>query len=216
MVHSTVHKRNNKVFVSEFFAQIIDLLFMVAENNALLDFQVLVEFYQGQEFPFFLVNGNVELLDTVQGQFFVFNQDGSGLAHEFFGNFQDFWGHSGGEESNLDVAGDHTENVFDLVFESTTQHIVSLVQDDQLESVGFKVTSFHHIEDSSGSSNDNVDSFLQDFSVLGNDSATTTHMNFDFQKFTQAENNFLNLVSQFAGRGQNQSLCLVDIPIDEL
>lgn len=144
------HQGDNKVFLSEFFTEIVDLLFMVAENNALLDFEVLVEFHEGQELPFFLIDGDVELLDTVQSQLFVLDQDGGGVSHELLGDFQDLRGHGGWEETDLDVTGDQAEDVFDLVFETAAQHVVGFVEYDQAESAGLQVTAFHHIIHSTG------------------------------------------------------------------
>jgi hypothetical protein len=172
---------------------------MIAENNALLNFKVFVKFHEGQEFPLFFINGDVELFDTIQGQFFILHQDSGGITHEFLGNFQNLWGHGGREETDLDVTWNQAENVFDLVFESSTEHIIGFVDYDQLQGGGLQVSTLHHIVDSSGSTYHHMDTFLEDLAILGDHGTTAAHVDFDLQKFTQAEDDFLDLVGQFTG-----------------
>jgi hypothetical protein len=95
------HHRNHKIFSFELLAQFIDLLFHIAENDALLNLEILVQFDQCEEFPLFFVDWDVELFNTVESKFFVFDEDGGGVAHEFLGDFKDLRGHCGGEQADL-------------------------------------------------------------------------------------------------------------------
>lgn len=89
------HEGDDEVLVFELLGEVLDLLLEVAENDALLDLEVLVELNQGQELPLLLVDRDVVLLDTVEGQLFVLDQDGRGVAHKLFGKLKDLWGHGG-------------------------------------------------------------------------------------------------------------------------
>jgi len=132
LVHVTVHAGDGEVLVLELSGEFVDSLLLVAVDDTLLDIDVVVQFDEGIELPFFLINGNVELLDTVQGQFFVLDQDGGGVSHEVLGKTEDFRWHSGREKGDLDVTGDKLEDFLDLVLESSSQHLISFIEDEEL------------------------------------------------------------------------------------
>ncbi len=89
------HEGDDEVLVFELLGEVLDLLLEVAENDALLDLEVLVELNQGQELPLLLVDRDVVLLDTVEGQLLVLDQDGRRVAHKLFGKLEDLRGHGG-------------------------------------------------------------------------------------------------------------------------
>jgi len=211
-----VHHRNHKILSFELLAQFIDLLFHIAENDALLNLQILVQFDQCEELPLFFVDGDVELFDTVESQFFVFDEDGGGVAHEFLSDFQDLRGHCGGEQADLNFPRDKGENVFDLFFESSSQHIVGFVHNEKFQMVGLQEFSFHHVMNSSWGSNNNLNSFLKFPSIFGNNGSSTAHVNLYFQEFSQTQNDLADLVSQFSSRSQNQCLSFINIGVNNL
>ena len=86
-VHAPVQDRDHETLIPELFRQIVNLLLVIGKNRALLNLQILVQFHQSQKLPLLLVDGDVELFDTVQGQFFVFYEDCGWVPHEFFSNF---------------------------------------------------------------------------------------------------------------------------------
>jgi len=51
--------------------------------------------------------------------------------------------------------------------------------------------------------NNYMNSFLKNFFILSNDCSSTAHVHFNFQEVAQAKHDFLNLISQFSGRGQD-------------
>lgn len=54
---------------------------------------VVVQFDEGIEFPFFLVNSNEVLLDTVKSQLLILDENSCWLSHESFGHFENFGWH---------------------------------------------------------------------------------------------------------------------------
>ena len=54
-----------------------------------------------------------------------------------------------GYDFYLDFSGNKGENVFDLFFKSSSQHIVGFVHNEKFQMVGLQEFSFHHVMNSS-------------------------------------------------------------------
>lgn len=119
LLHVTVHGRDSEVTSLELVGEPVDLSSGVAEDDGLGDGDGLIEIGEGVEFPVFLFDGNVELLDTFEGKLGLLDEDTDGVTHELGGDFQDIWGHSGGEQDDLGGLGQELEDVVDLFGEST-------------------------------------------------------------------------------------------------
>jgi hypothetical protein len=130
--HFSVHRRDSHFLFSKFLFKFFYSLFSVAVNNSLGDFDVVVKFNQGIEFPFFSIKSDVELLNTIEGQIVVFNENDCWCSHELLSNFQDFWGHSGREQCNLNIMGEFLENFVNLILESSSEHLISFVEYKEL------------------------------------------------------------------------------------
>jgi hypothetical protein len=61
-----------------------------------------------------------------------------------------------------------------------------------------------------------MDAFLEDLAILGDHGTTAAHMDLDLKEFTQTEDDLLDLVGQFTGRSQNETLGFIYAAIDEL
>jgi len=61
-----VHGRDGHVLLNELVTEFFDSLLGIAVDNALSDFNIIVQFDKCIEFPFFSVQSNVELLDTIE------------------------------------------------------------------------------------------------------------------------------------------------------
>jgi len=99
----SVGRRNSKFTGAHFVGEFVDLPSGVAEDDGLCDVQSIVQIAEGVELPVFLLDRDIELLDTFEGQLVTLNQDGGGIVHEFLGNFQGLRGHGGREQSDLGV-----------------------------------------------------------------------------------------------------------------
>lgn len=101
LVHVTVHGRDGEVTGGEAVSEPVDLLAGVAEDDSLGDGNSLVQVGEGVELPLLLLNGNVELLDTLQGKLVLLDQDTDRVAHELGGDLEDVLGHGSREKDNL-------------------------------------------------------------------------------------------------------------------
>ena len=119
LLHVTVHGRDSEVTGSQLVGEPVDLSAGVAENDGLGDGDSLVEIRESVELPLFLLNGNVELLDTLEGKFLLLDQDTDGVTHELGGHLQDVLGHGSRKQGDLGGLGKELEDVIDLLGETT-------------------------------------------------------------------------------------------------
>ena len=117
----------------------------------------LVEINEGVELPVLLVDGDVELLDTLEGELVALDEDADGVTHELLGDLEDLSGHGGGEQDDLDSLGKEPEDLVDLVLEPPGEHLVSLVEDKHLDVVGLEGAAVDHVKHTAGRANDDVD-----------------------------------------------------------
>ena len=119
LVHVAVHGRDSEVASGELVGEPVDLPAGVAEDDGLGDGDSLVQIRQSVELPIFLLNSNVELLDTFEGKLVLLDEDTDGVAHELGGNFQDVLWHGCGQKDNLGGLRKELEDVVDLLGETT-------------------------------------------------------------------------------------------------
>ena len=104
----------------------VDLSAGVAEDDSLGDGDGLVEIAEGVELPLLLLDGDVELLDTLAGQLVPLDENTDGVPHEFLRDLQNIGGHGGREEDDLGALGEQLEDVVDLLGETTLECRVSM------------------------------------------------------------------------------------------
>ena len=119
LVHVTVHGRDGEVTGSELVGEPVDLSAGVAEDDGLGNGDSLVQVREGVELPLLLLDGDVELLDTLEGKLVLLDQDADGVTHELGGNLEDVLGHGGRQENDLGGLGKQLEDVVDLLRETT-------------------------------------------------------------------------------------------------
>ena len=119
LLHVSVHGRDSEVTGSELVGEPVDLAASVAEDDGLGDGDGLVKIGEGVELPLFLLNGNVELLDTFEGKLVLLDKDTDGVAHELGGDLKNVLGHGSGKKDNLGGLGEELEDVVDLLGETT-------------------------------------------------------------------------------------------------
>lgn len=124
LVHVTVHSRDGEVTSSELVGEPVDLSAGVAEDDSLGNGDRLVQVGQGVQLPLLLFDGDVELLDTLEGKLVLLDQNTDGVAHELGGNLKDILGHGGGQKDDLGGLGQQLEDVVDLLGETTLQRLL--------------------------------------------------------------------------------------------
>lgn len=117
----------------------------------------------------------------------------------------------------MNIGGQVFEDLSDFIDESSAEHFVSLVENDDFKEIGFEGFLFDQIFYSSwGSDNDLDSSFFKDFSVFSGVGSSDAASGVDFKELTEAEDNFVDLLSKLSGGGQDDSLTVGGLWIDGL
>lgn len=132
LVHLTVHDGDSKLVLRHRFLQFFDPLFSVTVDESLVYVKVGVEVEQDIHLPLLLLNGNVVLADTFERQLLTFDKDLGRVTHEVLGELKNIWRQRGGEERDLNVTGKVFEDVFDLVLETAREHLIGLIESEEL------------------------------------------------------------------------------------
>lgn len=104
------HGRDGELAGVHLLSEPVDLPPGVAENDGLGDGDGLVEITESVKLPLFLLDGNVELLDTLKGELIPLDENTDGVTHELLGDLKDISGHSGRKENDLSILGKELEN----------------------------------------------------------------------------------------------------------
>jgi len=179
LVHLTVHDADDEVLFGHALFELLNTFLSVAVDEGLVDVQVGVEVQKDLNFPLFLLDGDVVLVDTFKGELLVLDEDLGRVSHEMLGESENVRGQGGREEGDLDVSWQELEYVLNLLFETSAQHLVSFVENEQLEVIGLHEAALHHVVNTSWCSNDDVNTLLEDPDVLLDDCATDAgvHLN---------------------------------------
>lgn len=200
----------------ELLGKPVNLSSGVTEDNGLGDGDGLVEIRESIEFPLLLLNSNVELLDSFKGQLIPLDENPDGIPHELGGDLEDIGGHGSGEENNLGGRGEELEDIVDLVLESSRKHLIGLIKTEDLDVVGLEGTPLDHVEDTSGGSDNDVDSFLELGHSFTDGGSSNSGEALDVHVVSEGDNDLLNLLGEFTGRGEDESLTLLEGDVDGL
>jgi len=208
LLHISVHGRDSELTGSELLGQPVDLSAGVAEDDGLGDGDGLVEIAQGVELPLLLLNGDEELLDTLEGQLILLDQDADGVAHELGGDLHNLNGHGGGQKDDLGGGGKTLENIVDLILETAGEHLIGLIEDEHLHGVGLEGTTVDHVEDTTGGTDDDVGTSLEALHVIADVGTTNAGVALNLHEVTESDDDLLDLLGQLAGRGEDEGLAL--------
>ena len=214
LVHLAVHGRDGELALVQLLGEPVDLAAGRAEDDSLGDGDGLVQVAQGVELPLLLLDGNVELADTLEGELVTLDEDTDGVAHELLGDFEHVGGHGGGEEDDLGVGGEELEDIVDRVFETGREHLVGLVETEHLDGVGAESTAVDHVEHTTGGADDDVGAFLELGHVLADGGAADTGMALDVEVVAEGNDDLLDLLSELTGGRENERLGLLDCGVD--
>jgi len=123
-----------------------------------------------------------------------------------FCQLKDLVWHGGREKCNLHVSWQELEDVLNLGLETFLKHLISLVHDEKSEVIGFEVTFFHHVMDSTWSSNNNVAARFELLDVLSDTGSTYACMDFDSLVLTNGFDDESTLKGKLSCWRNNQSL----------
>lgn len=216
-LHVAADAGDHELVLGELVGQLLDALLPVGEHHALRDHHVLVQLDQRPELLAVLLQRNVELLDTVQRQLLVLHQDLHRVLHELVGHLHDLWGHGRREQADLDVVGQVFEDFSDFVDEAPAEHLVSLVEDNDLEVVGLEGLSLDEVFDPSGSADNNLDAAVSEgVPVLLGVGAADAAAGADVEELAEAEDDLVDLLGELAGGREDDGLAFGGFGVDEL
>jgi len=216
LVHVPVRGGNREILRSHLVRQPIDFSSRVGEDNRLRDRQRFVQIDQRFELPLFLVDVDVELLDTFQSQFVSLDQNSHRLGHKLASNFQRFRRHSRTENANLQLWRQQLENVVNLILETSGQHLIGFVQREDLDRIWFQRSASQHIVHSPRSTDDDVDAGLENSLILSHRRTADARVALHLQIIPERSHNLLDLLRQFSRRRQNQRLALLQLVVQRL
>jgi len=201
-----VNVRDGESLLVHSGGQLLDLLSGVAEDHRLVDADLVVQIAKGVQLPLLSFDVDVELSNSLKGELLVLDKDLNGVLEDLVGDLHDLRGHGGREDSDLAVAGQNGEDISDDIDESSGEHLIGLIEDDVLDSLSVKDLSSHHIKDTAGGSNNDVDSRSQGTHVLADTGTSDTSMGHHSQIVTDGSNDSLHLESEFSGGNEDESL----------
>mmetsp|Transcript_22784 Transcript_22784/g.54534 ORF Transcript_22784/g.54534 Transcript_22784/m.54534 type:complete len:262 (+) Transcript_22784:284-1069(+) len=135
LVHVAVGGGHGVVALAHHLCEPVNLAAGVGEDHRLGDGQGLVEIAQGLQLPFLLLNEDIELLDTLEGELVALDQDSDRVVHKLAGDLQRLRGEGSRENADLELGREELEDVIDLVLEPTGEHLIGLVKHKHLDRV---------------------------------------------------------------------------------
>jgi len=201
-----VHGGDSEVTAGELVGEPVDLSAGVAEDDGLSDGDGFVEVGKGLQFPVFLLDCNVELLDTFEGKLVLLDEDTDWVTHELGGDLEDILRHGSGKEDDLGGLRKELEDVVDLLGETTGKHLIGLVKDEHLHVVGLEDTALDHVVDTTWSTNDDLWTLLESLHVIPDRGTTDTGVALNLHEVANGDNDLLDLLGQLTGWGKDQSL----------
>ena len=206
LVHLTVHGRNGELVLSHALLELEDSLLGVAIDERLVNFQTSVQVEKNLNLPLLLVDSDVVLRDTLKSKMLLLDEDLLGVAHEMLRQGQDLVGHGSREKGDLDVSGQELEDVLNLLLETAREHLIGFVHNEDTEVVSLEDVSLHHIVDTAGRTNDDVNTALQLLDVLLDTGATDASVNEDTRVLTDGLDDESNLHGKLTGRRNDEAL----------
>jgi len=216
--HISVHEADGVVVGVEAISDPVDLAAGVGEDDGLGDGDGLVQIHQGVQLVV-LLDGDVELLDTLEGQALLLDQDTGGGAHELLGQLKDIGGHGGREESNLDVLGEELEDLVNLLGETLGEHLIGLIEDQDTEGVSAEGTTLDDVRDTAGGTDGGHDTELELLQILLDTGSTNEGVAEGAavgQVVTDLADDRVGLLGQLASGGQDEGLEVAVAEVDAL
>lgn len=160
---------------------------------------------------------NVELLNTFKSQLLILYQNLYRVFHEVVSHFNDFRGHSGREEANLNISWEVLKDLPHNINKSSTEHFVSLIEDDHFKEVRSEGFSVDKIFYSSWSAYNHLNSsFLERLGILSEVSSSDKASSSDFKELAEAENVFVVLEGELTSGSDDDGLTLGRGIVEEL
>ena len=100
-----MHAGDDEVLLGHAALKLIDSTLGVAVDDSLVDIQVGVQIEENVHLPLLLLNGNIVLMDTFEGQVLLLHQDLGRVSHEMLGQAKNIGWQRSREQTDLNVGG---------------------------------------------------------------------------------------------------------------
>ena len=198
-----------------FFSEELDVSFGVAVDDGLCDVDALVDVEEGLEFPV-LLEDDVVLFDTLEGQLFVLDEDLGGVVHEVVGEGHNFLGHGGREEVDSALGGDVGDDFLHGLEEPFGEHLVGFVEYEGFEVGELEDVLLEHVQHSAGGADHHVDPVFEVLDVVLDLGAADEDVDLDVEVLAEELVDDGDLLGEFSGGGQDEGLHLVDGGVEDL
>ena len=203
--------------LAQLLSQLFDSFFTIGKDHTLRDNHVLVELQKSSELLTVFLKRNVELLDTIKGQLLIFDQNFNRILHEFFSHLNNLRRHGCREKTDLNISWQVFENFSDFVNKTSTQHLISFVENNDFKKICSQCFLFDQIFYSSRSSDYYLNTaILQSFTIFLGISSSDTASCINFKELAETENNFVNLLGKFSGRSKDDCLTFRRLGVNAL
>ena len=216
LVHLIMNHRHRELVFSHGLLEVQDTLLGVAiDQSSLDDVEVGEEVEQDLDLPLFLLDGNVVLRDTFK-KFLLLDENLLRVTHEVLSEAKDVVRHGSGEKSDLNVTRQELENVLDLLLETAGQHFVSLIHDEDAKVVGLEELALHHVMDTAGCADDDVDTTLELLDVLFDTGTANACVDGDTHVLANRLNDECDLHGKLTSRCDDESLDVAASRVNDL
>lgn len=96
------------------------------------------------------------------------------------------------------------------------QHLVSLVEDEELHGGGAQNTALDHVLDTAGGTDNDLGTGAEGVHVLTDVGTTDTGVAVEGHEVTDGDNDLLDLLSKLTGGGEDEGLAGLDLGVDLL
>lgn len=214
--HVTVHRGDGEVTLLHLVREPVHLSAGVAVDDRLGDREGLVEIAESLQLEVLLLHVDVKLSDTFESKFVLRDEDPEGVVHELGREGEDLCGHGRGEEADLAFGGDPTEDVLDLFQETTAEHLVGLIEDEDLHVLGVEDIALEHVQDTSRGPDDDLDTAAEDLDVVSDQGSTDAGVRGDLEELSEGLADLLGLLGELTGGCEDESLGTGVVEIDIL
>ena len=108
------------------------------------------------------------------------------------------------------------EDLVDLIFETTREHLIGFVETKDLDVIGAKSATIYHVIHAAGGTDDDVHALLEFRHVVADVSAADARVTFNVHVVAKCNDDLLYLLRKLPGRGKDECLRSFDTKVDLL
>mmetsp|Transcript_1761 Transcript_1761/g.4675 ORF Transcript_1761/g.4675 Transcript_1761/m.4675 type:complete len:367 (-) Transcript_1761:266-1366(-) len=207
LIHVAVQARNRKVTLAHVLGEPVHLSALIHVDDRLRDCQCRVEIAQSIELKIFLLDGNVELLDTFKRQLVLLHENAYRVPHKPLRHLKHVRRHCRREKPDLARAWHVLEHVVNLLLEPARKHLISLIEHKSCDVRRVERATVDEIKDAPGRAYHDVRRVcLEDAHVFRYACAANARVAFERHVVAKRHHHLLDLLRQLARRRQDHGL----------